>query len=119
MRQHVLAAAGMNGKDVFHHDNNISNNSLVKHQYNLLYVRSKRSLRNQAEVLSYLRLEFKDLNVVDISWESLGGGAEGLKAEILQLTQTHILLSGDGSVSTTVPFLPAGAVHIQLGSNRP
>jgi hypothetical protein len=119
MRQHVLEAAGMIDKIVFHHDNNISNNSLVKPKYNLLYVRSKRSIRNEAEVLSYLRREFKDVNIVDTSWESLGGGAEGLKAEILQLTQTHILLSGDGSVSTTVPFLPAGAVHIQLGSNRP
>jgi hypothetical protein len=88
-------------------------------QFKLLYVRSKRSVRNEAELLSYLRREFQDITVDDVSWESLGGGAMGIRSEILRLSQTHILLSGDGTVSTTVPFLPAGSVHIQLGSNRP
>jgi hypothetical protein len=111
MRRYILDAAGI--------VNNISKLTDGIHRFNLLYVRSKRSVRNEAELLSYLRREFQDLNVNDISWESLGGGADGLRAEMLKLSQTHILLSGDGSVSTTVPFLPAGAVHIQLGSNRP
>jgi len=111
MRRYILDAAGI--------VNNISKHEDGTHRFNLLYVRSKRSIRNEAELLQYIHSEFQDLNVEDISWESLGGGADGLRAEILKLSQTHILLSGDGSVSSTVPFLPAGAVHIQLGSNRP
>jgi len=111
MRRYILDAAGI--------VNNISKLEDGEQHFNLLYVRSKRSIRNEAELLQYIRREFQDLHVEDISWENLGGGADGLQAEILKLSQTNILLSGDGSVSTTVPFLPAGAVHIQLGSNRP
>jgi hypothetical protein len=110
MRRYILDAAEI--------VNNISKLEDGEQHFNLLYVRSKRSILNEAELLQYIRREFQDLHVEDISWESLGGGAKGLRAEILKLSQTHILLSGDGSVSTTVPFLPAGAVHIQLGSNR-
>ena len=122
MRRIILDATGAtNDHSVLirrSHENN-SSVDIDAPIYKLLFVRSKRSLRNEAEILSYLRREFRDIIVDDISWERLGGGAEGFRAEILRLSKTHILLSGDGTVSTTVPFLPAGSVHIQLGSNRP
>ena len=35
------------------------------------------------------------------------------------LLETHIFLSMDGTVSLSMPFLPRGAVHINLGVARP
>lgn len=85
----------------------------------LLFVRSKRPLWNERELLANIAEAFPELDVEAIAWEDLGGGAEGFRSEIKRLAQTHVLLSGDGTVAVTVPFLPRGAVHIQLGVPRP
>ena len=87
--------------------------------FKLLFVRSKRPVWNERELMADISRAFPELEVEAIAWEDLGGGAEGFRAEIKRLARTHIFLSGDGTVALTVPFLPRGAVHIQLGVARP
>ena len=125
MRTHVLRAAGLGDEEIKQPASGLKINesssavSGMPQTIKLLFVRSKRPVRNEAQLLADIAAAFPELSIEALAWEELGGGAAGFRAEIMRLAGTHILLSGDGTVAMTVPFLPRGAVHIQLGVARP
>jgi hypothetical protein len=119
-RNSILRAAGFSEEEVERPAAGTSSGEAPPPRaFKLLFARSKRPVWNEGELLADIRRAFPELDVEAIAWEDLGGGAEGFRAEIARLARTHILLSGDGTVASTAPFLPRGAVHVQLGVPRP
>ena len=114
LRNHLLAAAGISEGESLRPaaDIPMSSPQLMR----LLYVRGKRPVWNEPEMLSALRSEFPELVVDVLAWEKLG---RGLRGEAEELLRTHIFLAMDGTVALNALFLPPGAVHIQLGVARP
>ena len=116
-RSHVLAAAGFPEAEVLRPALAIAPPEGLAPRLRLLYVRGKRQLWNERALLTELRAEFaKELYIDAFGWEDVKGG---LKEEMAHLMRTHIFMAMDGTVSLTTPFLPRGAVHVQLGVARP
>lgn len=116
-RNHVLAAANFSEAEILRPALDIVAREPGK--LRLLFVRgNKRHVLNQIELLDALRREFAaELYVEAIVWPTEDQG--GFREEVRQQMQTHIFLSTDGTVALTMPFLPRGAVHINLGVARP
>jgi hypothetical protein len=114
-RNHALAAAGFSEAEVLRPALEIVPSEPGK--LRLLFVRGKRPLWNERVLLEALRREFAAQLTVDaFGGEDVRGG---LREEMAHLMRTHIFMAMDGTVSLTTPFLPRGAVHVQLGVARP
>ena len=81
----------------------------------LALVKGKREVANRDALLAELTAAYPDISVESVAWEGMGG----LKNEAEYLRSTHIMISNDGTASLNVPFLPEGAVFINLGVARP
>ena len=116
-RNHALAAAGFPESEVLRPALAIEPPEGLAPRLRLLFVRGKRPLWNERALLQQLRAEFaSELYVDAFSWEEVKGG---LREEMAHLMRTHIFMAMDGTVALTTPFLPRGAVHVQLGVARP
>ena len=115
-RNYFLESIGHSREEIFRTAATLTLvSSRPQQRYRLLYVRSKRPLWNEAELLENITASFPLLKVDSMRWEDLSC----LDSELQELMNTHIFMSGDGTVAVTTPFLPEGAVHIQLGVARP
>lgn len=112
LRNHLLAATGFSEAEILRPAGDIPTGDALR----LLFVRGKRPVWNERQMLDVLRSDFPELIVDVVAWEKLG---RGLRGEAEELLRTHIFLAMDGTVALNAFFLPPGAVHIQLGVARP
>ena len=113
-RSYIMKALGHPSADIFRPAASLQNHFLPK-KYRFLYVRSKRPIVNEVELIASVSEQFPMLQVDVVRWEEVGGFGN----EVKELIKTHIFMSGDGTVAISAFFLPEGAVHIQLGVSRP
>ena len=118
MREHVMRNMGFSDAEIGATARAVAlpplpNSTLPR--YRVVLVKGKRALANSDALRGAIAAAFPRFEVVELSWGSLGG----LKGEIDYLAHTHMTISVDGTAALNVPFLPQGAVHVNLGLAKP
>ena len=84
-------------------------------RYRAIFIQNKRSITNMKGLVAAIEAAYPFLSVTLVKWEQMGN----LKAEVEALLEAHVLISIDGTASTTALFMRPGAVHINLGVSQP